>query len=1038
MTYDADDLFQRLTRALGAQYRVERELGRGGMGVVFQGTDVALDRPVAIKVIHPELAGHETLARRFLSEARTIARLRHPNIVTVHAAGTGEGLLFYVMDEVPGETLRARLARERRLPPAEAARIASDIAAALDAASQAGVVHRDVKPENVLLDSGSGRAMLADFGIARVLQQADTSERTASGVAVGTPAYMSPEQAAGEEVDSRSDLYSLGVVTFEMLAGSPPFEGPNRVVVSRHIAEPAPSVRKLRPDTPEPLAAAIAHALEKNPSQRWQSGEDFRRAIAGEIAPPRRRKVRQLALIGGLGAVLLAALGVTLSGRANEPPEGVNPRHSLLVLPFDNLRNDSSVAWLGSGSVSILTMSLAQWNDLQLVDADRVHDLLEQHDIAEGEAIGRDEAREIARDAGVWTVALGRFERVGDSLRVVATLYDVASGAALETAEASGAALADPRQLYDELAFRLLDLAGAPAQARTALAQATTSSLQAYRAYLQGVEALNHWDLTSAELALREATRTDSTFGLAYYKLALTRGWMVGPTDSVSDHAMARAVAFSTRLPLHDRKVIAAYRAFLEGDFSSARNLYQELIARDSSDVDAWYGLGEAWFHDDTGLESMPKSMTEALRSFRRTLALDPDYVLAYEHIEQMLNGAAREGASMALLPNDSFALARTATRANDAAGRVRNADRARTTAVNLAQSWVATQPTAPRAHGALVDALVGSRNFEGAMSEIERYRAVTTEHPETPFIEAQVHFAAGRVEQAAELLRAALDSTGPEDFRPLASTPAVFGDVASAANVFAYQGDLATAARSIELAERVRSSVYPYISDMAGGGENWSRTALGELYAATGAPGSAMRRVWQSAAEAAREAPEQRREPFLNSGAAAAIGLFTGLAMDTSAVTELATLTSQPLPPEVRALLALSGPEVTRADSATARKALAESDSAQGMMQKYVVYRRPLAAQAWAALGEYRTALALLEGYEPELLRTGSFDPRWAMLGRVRLLRAELLQRLGRTSEARTEYERVLEQWKYADESLQSYVRFAREGLAGLSGARG
>ncbi len=1038
MTDEADDLLQRLTRALGVQYRVERELGRGGMGVVFQGTDVALDRPVAIKVIHPELAGHETLARRFLSEARTIARLRHPNIVTVHAAGTGEGLLYYVMDQVPGETLRARLMRERQLPAPEAARIASDIAAALDAASHAGVVHRDVKPENVLLDSGSGRALLADFGIARVLQQVDTSERTASGVAVGTPAYMSPEQAAGEEVDSRSDLYSLGVVTFEMLAGVPPFEGPNRVVVSRHIAEPAPPVKKFRPDTPEPLARAIAHALEKSPSQRWQSGEDFRRAVAGEIAPPRKRKARTLAMVGGLGVVLLAALGVSLSGRSNGPPDGVDPRHSLLVLPFDNLRNDSSVAWLGTGSVSILTMSLAQWNDLQLVDADRVHDLLEKHEVAEGETIGRDEARTIARDAGVWTVALGRFERVGDSLRVVATLYDVASGAALETAEASGEALSDPRPLYDELAFQLLDLAGAPAQGRTALAQATTGSLEAYRAYLQGVEALNHWDLVAAERALRQATRTDSTFGLAYYKFALTRGWMVGAMDSVSSNAMARAVAFSTRLPLHERKIIAAYRAFLEGDFTTARNLYLELLARDSSDSEAWYGLGEAWFHDDAGLDSMPGNMTQALRAFRRTLALEPDYVLAYEHIEQMLNNAAREGASIALLANDSFALARTATRANDSTGRARNAERARTTAVNLAQSWVATQPTAPRAHGALVDALVGSQQFDGAISEIERYRAVTTTHPEAPFIEAQVHFAAGRVEEAAELLRAALDSTGPEDFRPLASTPAVFGDVASAANVFAYQGDLASAARSIELAERVRAEVYPYIGEMTGGGPNWSRTALGELYAASGTPGSAMRRVWQSAAEAAREAPEERREPLLNSGAAAAIGLFTGLNMDTSAIVEFAALGKQKLPSEVRALLALSGPEITRADSAAARAALSEADSGQGMMQKYVVYRRPLAAQAWAALGEYDTALALLDGYEPGMLRTNSFDPRWAMLGRVRLLRAALLHRVGRTTEARTEYERVLEQWKNADESLQGYVRYAREGLAGLSGVRG
>ena len=285
-------------------------------------------------------------------------------------------------------------------------------------------------------------------------------------------------------------------------------------------------------------------------------------------------------------------------------------------------------------------------------------------------------------------------------------------------------------------------------------------------------------------------------------------------------------------------------------------------------------------------------------------------------------------------------------------------------------------------------------------------------------------------------LLRAALDSTGPEDFRPLASTPAVFGDVASAANVFAYQGDLATAARSIELAERVRSSVYPYIGESAGGGTNWSRTALGELYAASGAPGPALRRVWQSAAEAAREAPEEQREPLVNSGAAAAIGLFAGLDMDTSAIVELAALTKQKLPSEVRALLALSGPEITRADSAEARAALAESDSGQVMMYKYAVYRRPLAAQAWAALGEYDTALALLDGYEPGMLRTSSFDPRWAMLGRVRLLRAALLHRVGRTAEARTEYERVLEQWKNADESLQQYVRYAREGLQGLTAA--
>jgi serine/threonine-protein kinase len=231
MTQPTLDPFAALQGALEPQYRLERELGRGGMGVVFLATDATLDRRVAVKVIHPELAAHPSIARRFLAEARTIARVRHPGIVAVHSAGTHEGLLYYVMDEVAGESLRQRLAREGHLPPVEVARIVGDLASALDAAGRAGVVHRDVKPENVLLDESTGRAMLADFGIARAMVVETEAASTGQGVAVGTPSYMSPEQAAGEEIDGRSDLYALGVVAYEMLAGHLP-SGPNRVVVS--------------------------------------------------------------------------------------------------------------------------------------------------------------------------------------------------------------------------------------------------------------------------------------------------------------------------------------------------------------------------------------------------------------------------------------------------------------------------------------------------------------------------------------------------------------------------------------------------------------------------------------------------------------------------------------------------------------------------------------------------------------------------------------------------------------------------------------
>ncbi len=283
----------RLQAALGTQYRIERELGHGGMGVVYLARDTTLDRPVAVKVVHPELAIHSSITQRFLAEARMIARLRHPSIVAVHTAGEATGVFYYVMDYVPGDSLRQLLQREGKLPVAQVQRIVSQLADALNAAGQAGLVHRDVKPENILVDEASGRTMLADFGIARVMAGDTDGSRTAQGVAVGTPTYMSPEQAAGEQVDARSDLYSLGVVAYELLTGHPPFRADNAAAVaSKHLAERAQPVLTRRPDTPPALAHAIMRALEKDPAARWQTGADFRDALLGGVRIPSSRAGR--------------------------------------------------------------------------------------------------------------------------------------------------------------------------------------------------------------------------------------------------------------------------------------------------------------------------------------------------------------------------------------------------------------------------------------------------------------------------------------------------------------------------------------------------------------------------------------------------------------------------------------------------------------------------------------------------------------------------------------------------------------------------
>jgi serine/threonine protein kinase/Tfp pilus assembly protein PilF len=1028
MTIPTLDLFNALQAVLEPQYRLERELGRGGMGVVFLAVDTTLDRRVAIKAVHPELAAHQSIGRRFLAEARTIARLRHPNVVAVHAAGNAEGLLYYVMDEVEGESLRQRLNRERRLEPATVTRIVADVAAALEAAARAGVVHRDVKPENVLLDQASGRAMLADFGIARAMAGENGTSSTGQGVAVGTPAYMSPEQAAGEEIDSRSDVYALGVVAYEMLAGAPPFQGPNRVVVSKHIAERPVPIERLRPETSRPLAAAIMRALEKQPSDRWQTGEDFREALTEERPALRPNGRRQVLIAGAAAAVVVLAVAAGLTRHEPGPPAGVNPRHSILVLPFDNQRDDRSVDWLRDGSVSMLGLNLSQWNDLTVVDHERLHDLLAKHRLRPGDDVGLDMARRLAREAGVWTVVLGDFAQAGDSLHLTARVYDVANGKRVDVARVDDRTGADVRPLFDDLAAKLLDLSGAPNEVRIGLARSTTASLEAYRAYLAGVEQLNRWDLAGAERELQRAIQIDTTFGLAYYKLALTRGWLVGTGDSTADAAIVRATAYSANLPAHDRTVINAYRAFLGGEYAAARAAYQQLLARDQSDADAWYGLGEAWFHDTTGTNEAAH-WTQALRAFRRTLALDPDYSLAYDHVQAMLGSAATPHPYYALVTSDSFALTEGPGGRSlvDSATSVAAVRRAQVEALATARSWVSSQPTTLRAHGAMVDAYVAAGNYAAALAEVDRFRQTAPVHPELPFVEARIHFASGEVDRAAKELRTALDSVAPQDFRTYRGAPTVVADIAAAINVFAYQGDLTSAAKTIDLADKVRREVIQRPGREAEGAssEAWRRMALSELYGATGVPTASLRQVWQSAAEAVRMAAADQRTHVAHSGASAAIGLFTGPAADSSALDEYQSLSGETLTKEVRALLALS-----RGDSTAARRALAEPDSAQSKYM-YATYRRPLAAQAYYLLGDYQATLRSLQDFEPEALRTAGFDSRWGMLGRVRLLRAAAFEQLGRRAEARHQYQQVLSQWRTADPALQPFVRQAEQGLA-------
>jgi len=303
--------FLALQELLAGRYSIERELGRGGMGIVLLARDVALDRPVAIKLLPPHLATQPAERDRFLQEARTAAGLAHPNIVPIHLVEARGELVFFVMGFVDGETLRDRVERAGPLPPRLAMKLLQEVAWALGYAHQRGVIHRDVKPDNIMIERATERALVTDFGIALGTRAAES----AGGPVVGTARFMSPEQACGEPVDARSDLYSLGATFFYALTGRAPFEGTNLpAILTKHVYETAPLVQTLRPELPAKLAAVVDRLLRKAPAERFQTGDDLAR-VAGEVrgrdfrAPPLVRAFVRNAQVSTMVLLALALAG---------------------------------------------------------------------------------------------------------------------------------------------------------------------------------------------------------------------------------------------------------------------------------------------------------------------------------------------------------------------------------------------------------------------------------------------------------------------------------------------------------------------------------------------------------------------------------------------------------------------------------------------------------------------------------------------------------------------------------------------------------
>ncbi|MFO7588975.1 MAG: serine/threonine-protein kinase [Gemmatimonadota bacterium] len=638
--------------ALLPRYVVEREIGRGAMAVVLLARDTKHDRPVAIKVLSPELTD-AIGAQRFGREIEVVAGLNHPHILPLHDSGAAAGFLYYVMPYVGGGSLRHRIEREGRLPNADAVRIVREVADALGFAHRHGVIHRDVKPGNILLSEG--HALLADFGIAHLVSGVKET-LTGSGLALGTPTYVSPEQASGDrQLDGRADIYSLGCVLFESLTGAPPFTDTNvRALLTRHIVDVPPRLRSLRADVSEGVEAVVETALQKDPDDRFQTGEQmagaldlvtgssggFPAVVLRRLGVPRRhvRKVRRaLAAVG-----LLLAIGGFFGVRAWLDRDAGLPRAEVryLILPLE----DDELSERAAGN---LREQLTGWSSVSVVQKPALEGPtvdLKVAGVVSPLAFGASLASRLDADYTVYVEARD-FE---DSVRVNATVYEPPSQIERDVIPARGM-LDSLDAVTAEIALKLLGVRGQGVELPSLLSR--SADHLAHQEFQSGRDALWAWRLAEAHRRFQAAIDRDSTFALAHFLLAETMYWEIARDKDrlrelghVIEHHSRRADRLGTddRLRPQERKAVDAFRAFWTGDYELARSRYDGLLAFEPYDLEALVLRGAVEFEDlmtAPGEDGRPwprQDLNVARALFDSASALNAQWELSWGHLHEI------------------------------------------------------------------------------------------------------------------------------------------------------------------------------------------------------------------------------------------------------------------------------------------------------------------------------------------------------------------------------------------------------------------
>ena len=605
---------------LAGRYRIQERIGSGGMGVVYRAFDQELGICIAVKVLRPDLAGDSRVETRLRRELLLNRQVSHRNAVRIHDIGQDGSYIFLTLDLVEGRSLREVLRGDGPLSPDQAVAIARQLALALEAAHAEGIIHRDLKPPNVLVNS-EGRAWITDFGVARSLHDRGP---TRTGSVIGTLAYLSPEQARGEVVDGRSDLYALGIMLFEMLTGELPFKGGSTAEdMAQRLTGASKDIRTLREDVPAWLASVIRRLLQRDPEHRFQNASELIDALDGHrsfVLPPAARRV---AAVVAVTATLAVAWVVHVEKNRPDTTPAVPPvlasavpRHTVAVLPLVDETGKPDLSWISRGLAEMLSTDLAESPALRVVDSSRVFQTI--HDLGlSGGALGKDDLRRLTEMLDADRLVVGRLWAAGGKLRVD---LDMTGEGPSAKVQAQGAGEGEIFTMASALGRELRERLAVEPPAAAITAPERTSSPAALRAYQSGVDLLLRRDVRAAVEELRKAVKADPAYTPAWVRLAraLAEVGLHGQALEAASRAAATPGAQTGRAAWE----VQALEARLRGEPEKARELLGKLVQRHPYDTEAWIELAEAC--------SEQGDLNAAIATLRRVVTEAPTHPRAW------------------------------------------------------------------------------------------------------------------------------------------------------------------------------------------------------------------------------------------------------------------------------------------------------------------------------------------------------------------------------------------------------------------------